>query len=463
MAVTNEPGFGPSEPQLINDRYEVQRVLGRGASATTYLARDTTTDRQVAVKALKASALDDWKQLELFEREARVLGGLRHHGVPELHAFFEHDAGEGKGLELYLAMEWIDGDSLLSRIKDGPRLDHTEVMQLASDVLDVLIYLHGRSPPVYHRDIKPSNIVLRRDGTPVLIDFGGVCDGWRKPSDSGDTIVGTAGYMPPEQYMGQVGPWSDLYALGATLLHALTGRAPAEHDFAAGRLELPAELELPPRLRHFVDAALAPAPRNRPQTALLARRILMSDEAPSAKAVSIERPPLPARVLLNLGPAPRDPAGRHAVLYQSMRGKFGYGWGCALHVIALATTIAAGAVTKSFAAVVGALVLWWAAGKILGAYEKHADAKLPPDGTPGARLFIHGRYAVAEVTERKQVESGFKLSYRFDADGRMLTGELATDMVRGLANPPGTHFGVLWSQERPEDHHKIVEDLASGQ
>ncbi len=148
-----------------------------------------------------------------------MLGGLRHHGVPELFEFFELDAGLGKGLELYLAMEWIDGVSLQARLEEGPRLDPTEVMQLASDVLDVLIYLHGRSPPVFHRDIKPSNIVIRTDGTPVLIDFGGVCDGWRKASDSGDTIVGTTGYMPPEQYMGQVGPWSDLYALGATLLH----------------------------------------------------------------------------------------------------------------------------------------------------------------------------------------------------------------------------------------------------
>lgn len=468
-------GIVVAEAALIHDRYEVLRVLGRGASATTYLARDNVSGRHLALKALHTRSLAEWKQFELFEREARVLGGLRHHGVPELFEFFELDGGGGKGLELYLAMEWIDGVSLQARLSNGPRLDHTEVMQLASDVLDVLIYLHGRSPPVYHRDIKPSNIVIRQDGTPVLIDFGGVCDGWRKPSDSNDTIVGTTGYMPPEQYMGQVGPWSDLYALGATLLHVLTGRPPAEHDFGSGRHALPADIDVPARLRRFVDAVLAPAPRDRPQTPLEARRILMSDAGapdatlPAASALGggseaqATASRAPERRLYDPGPAPRDPAGPHAVLYTKMRGKFSYPWGCLLHLVALAATLIAGGATEQPAVVVAMIAVWWGAARVKHTLEEAVDAKLPADGLPGARLFIHGRYAIAEVTERKQVESGFKLAYRFDADGKQVTGELATAMLQGIANPPGTRFGVLWLEGDPDKHHKFEGDLASGE
>jgi serine/threonine protein kinase len=88
--------------------------------------------------------------------------------------------------------------------------------------------LHARVPPVLHRDIKPANVILRPDGAPVLVDFGAVRTVFRAAAEGGSTVVGTFGYMPFEQYMGQASPASDLYALGATLLHVITGRGPAE-------------------------------------------------------------------------------------------------------------------------------------------------------------------------------------------------------------------------------------------
>ncbi len=170
-----------------------------------------------------------------------------------------------------------------------------------------------------------------------------------------------------------------------------------------------------------------------------------------------------ARTLYDPGPTPRDPAGPHAALYQKMRGKFSYSWGCLVHIIGLVSVVAGAAATESYF-VGGALIaIWWGAARVKRAFEAHVDAGLPADVLPGARLFIHGRYAVAEVTERKQVESGFKLAYRFDADGTTVTGELATPVLKGIANPPGTRFGVLWSGDRPETHHKLEEDLASGE
>jgi len=464
----------------VGGRFRLERVLGRGAAATTWLATELGTERRVAVKTLHARSLEDWKQLELFEREARVLGGLRHHGVPELISTVEEDRGQGA--EIHLVMEWIEGRSLAEHIRSGPRLGEVEVMQLASDLLDVLVYLHGRAPPVFHRDIKPSNIIVRDDGSPVLIDFGGVCDGWRASqphSVDGATIVGTAGYMPPEQYLGQVGPWSDLYALGATLLHLVTGRAPADQDFSSGRLEVPDGQGVSPRLVRLMKALLAPAPRDRPQSASAARTILMSDlaeargstHAGSAPAVrdgstfessagSVERV---ARKLRDLGAPPRDPRGKHEQVYKLMRGRYSHPAGCLLHVLFLAGLIT-GLGLKSPLAAVLTVLGWIASAKVLGLYEQKHDARLPDDGTPGGRLFVHGLYAVAEVTARETSgESSMKLNYHFQTDSRQTIGashDVST--LVALANPPGTRLGVLYDAADPKDHYLIKDDLAPG-
>lgn len=466
--------------QVVGDRFRLERVLGRGAAATTWLATEMATERKVAVKTLHARSLEDWKQLELFEREARVLGSLRHHAVPELIATVEED--HGRGAEVHLVMEWIDGRSLGERMRLGPRLGEVEVMQLASDLLDVLVYLHGRAPPVFHRDIKPSNIILRDDGSPVLIDFGGVCDGWRASNPhavDGATIVGTAGYMPPEQYLGQVGPWSDLYALGATLLHLVTGRAPADHDFASGRLEVPEGLGVSPRFVRLLKALLAPAPRDRPQSAGEARAILMSDApvpraaAPVATQVvrdesTIERPVIKvdravARKLRELGPPPRDPRGKHAQVYKLMRGRYSHPAGCLLHVVFLAGLVTTAALESALAAVL-TLLAWIASAKALGVVERRRDASLPDDGTPGGRLFVHGLYAVAEIKHREgSGDSSMKLNYRFETvSGQGISGSHGVSTLVALANPPGTKLGVLYDAANPKDHYLVKDDLAPG-
>jgi hypothetical protein len=155
------------------------------------------------------------------------------------------------------------------------------------------------APPLYHRDIKPSNIVLRRSSAPVLVDFGGVCHGWRPEQSGGSTVTGTYGYVPPEQLMGRVSPQSDLYALGATLLYVVTGREPTDFDFDGGRLSVPDEIDLRPSLRRAIDAMLAPAPRDRPRTAKQVRAVLLG--------AAVEAPSAPSRALV---PARRADASR---------------------------------------------------------------------------------------------------------------------------------------------------------
>jgi serine/threonine protein kinase len=277
--------------RVIAERYEVVRVLGEGASARTLLCRDLEAERDVALKELHVAHMDDWKRLELFEREAKVLAGLRHHAIPEIFDSIELE--EDGRVVLILVQELIDGLSLDRRMEEGPTLGQTELIQLTLGVLDVLEYLHGRSPPVYHRDIKPSNIIVRPTGAPVLVDFGSVTHGWRPAGAAGSTVTGTFGYMPPEQLLGQVGPTSDLYALGATLLHLLTGRSPTDFSFDSGRIEVPEELPAPAAMRQLVCALLEPAPNKRPATVKDARAILLGQGGGKSTALLRvdDRPP----------------------------------------------------------------------------------------------------------------------------------------------------------------------------
>jgi serine/threonine protein kinase len=318
---------------LIDGRYRPTRVLGEGSFARTLACLDLASgQRPVALKELRVQGVGDWKPVELFEREALVLESLRHHGIPEIYRHFESKDASGR-LCLYLAMELIEGPSLLEELSGGRRLGDVELSELALSLLDILEYLHARVPPVYHRDIKPSNIVRRTSGAPVLVDFGGVCHGWRPPQ-GGSTVTGTFGYMPPEQLLGQVSASSDLYALGATLLHLASGRAPTELSYDSGRLLLPPETAVNPAVRHLIDALLSPAPRERPPSALAARRLLLGalQHQPAA-------PPYPSAALaqrrenalvrmprsgggrpemVDVGPPPRDPAGPLADVYTNL-------------------------------------------------------------------------------------------------------------------------------------------------
>ena len=183
-------------PRVIKDRYQVIRGLGKGSSAETLLCLDLQEDRRVAVKELHFQHLDDWKHLDLFAREARVMAMLDHRGIPKV---FEFLRDQGEEATLFLVQEYVEGVSLEGRMVEGPLLGEEEVFDLTLGLLDVLEYLHSRTPPVLHRDIKPSNILVRDDGSPVLIDFGGVCFGWRPPDHTGTTVGPrrTSGHVPP--------------------------------------------------------------------------------------------------------------------------------------------------------------------------------------------------------------------------------------------------------------------------
>ena len=226
----------------------------------------------VALKELVFALVPTAQQLDAFEREARLLGSVSHPQIPRLIDSFRE--GEGPSLRLYLAQELVEGEPLSSRIG----IDESEARIIARQLLNILRYLHERG--IVHRDVKPANVLRRPDGTLALVDFGAAraVEG----VTHGATLVGTFGYMPPEQLGGTVDATADLYALGATLVHLVGRKAP--EDILGPDLELRLDhLNVSPGFRAFlsrltarkrasrpasaVEALLAldaPAPRNRP-------------------------------------------------------------------------------------------------------------------------------------------------------------------------------------------------------
>ncbi|HET9014108.1 MAG TPA: serine/threonine-protein kinase [Thermomicrobiaceae bacterium] len=206
---------------VLEDRYEVQRVIGQGGMSTVYAARDlrfSHVERLCAVKEMFIRERDDHhrvSQISNFEREAALLATLSHPAIPKIYDYFS------RGGLVYLVLEFVDGtdlERLLGR-SDEPLSEQT-LIDWALQILDVLSYLHEHQPdPIVFRDLKPSNVMLRTDGTITLIDFG--IARTFQPMQRG-TMIGTEGYAPPEQYRGTAEPRGDIYALGATLHHLST-------------------------------------------------------------------------------------------------------------------------------------------------------------------------------------------------------------------------------------------------
>ncbi|WP_437286467.1 serine/threonine protein kinase [Sorangium sp. So ce406] len=248
-----------AEPsQALRDgRYVITRVLGEGAQGHTLEAVDKRVGKLVAIKRFQIRGASSWKGVELAEREARVLASLSH---PSLPAYIDHFEEDGA---LYLVMEKIDGESLGAVRRRRAVLGRDEIVRFLRDASGVLDYLHGRAPPVIHRDIKPNNVIRRPDGSFAIVDFGAVRD--RLRPEGGSTVVGTFGYMAPEQFQGRALPASDVYAVGATALCLLTGEEPENLPHRGLAIDVPAALggRADPRLVRALSAMLEPDPERR--------------------------------------------------------------------------------------------------------------------------------------------------------------------------------------------------------
>ncbi|MBN2382794.1 protein kinase [bacterium] len=300
------------------EQYRVKAMLGKGAFAETYLAEDKHGQRQVAVKVFHPPLVDTWKSYELFEREVAILKALDHPGIPEIYDYFEVSEPSRSA---YLIMEYLEGETLAGMIERKQTLDPQTSIDVFTRLLDIVEYLHGRTPPVLHRDIKPANIIIRKTGMPALIDFGSVRVVFQKPDEKSSTIIGTHGYMPYEQYLGQASPSSDLYALAATFLEVLTGRPPAEFLSSKGVIEVPDGLTCGPHFAGILKKMLAHAMDQRFQSVAEVRRALYAPLLKPTEAVSLTA--LPAETALTIPAGPRAIEGQLETFYEQCVGSFG--------------------------------------------------------------------------------------------------------------------------------------------
>jgi serine/threonine protein kinase len=226
MANTGTSGALSNEPltsgTVLQNRYEIERLLGGGGMGMVYLAHDhRLANRPCAVKEMVDHFIDQQQRIEAndyFAREADTLAQLKHAAIPAITDRFDDQNRH------YLVMEYVEGRNLEEEIavRGGP-LPEGLIIDIARQLCEVLAYLHGSTPPVVYRDMKPSNVMLTPKGRVVLVDFG--IARLFKSARKG-TMIGTLGFAPPEQYQGVVDPRSDIYSLGATLHYVLTGRDP---------------------------------------------------------------------------------------------------------------------------------------------------------------------------------------------------------------------------------------------
>jgi ankyrin repeat protein len=277
-------------PQNSVKHYQIKKLLGEGGSSTTYEAIDLKTNQRVALKALSLQKMNEWKVLELFEREANVLSKLNHPGIPRYLDYFYVDTPDNRCF--YIVQELAQGQSLASLVENGWHAREPEIQRIATQILEILVYLHSQTPPVIHRDIKPENIVFKspinshkpKDLAVCLVDFGAVQNTYYNTLMRGSTVVGTYGYMAPEQCLGQAVPATDLYGLGATLLYLLTHRSPAELPTNILEKDFRSQIQISSAFANWLEKMIASDVENRFQSAKEALELLRNPRIFSVKS-----------------------------------------------------------------------------------------------------------------------------------------------------------------------------------
>ncbi len=215
--------------EIIDKKYEIIRVLGQGGVSTVYLGRHITLGTERAIKEVCRNDCEKYEELrQQCIREADILKSLNHPGLPEIiDIIIEKDF-------LLIIMEYIPGCTLKALMEIHGAMEEEMVVDWGRQLCNVLSYLHTRTPPVIYRDLKPANVMRRPDGKIILIDFGTARE-YRNTVAWEDTVcLGTRGYAAPEQYAadGQTDERTDIYCLGVTLYHLLTGKNPEQPPYA---------------------------------------------------------------------------------------------------------------------------------------------------------------------------------------------------------------------------------------
>lgn len=254
---------------LLAERYRIVKRIGGGGMGSVYRAEDRNlANRTVAVKEMIEMFADESareKAIEDFRRESELLARLEHPSIPTIYDYF-FDQSRGR---YYLVMKYIDGGDLAMRQKEaGGKVDELTVTQWAIQICDVLDFIHSQDPPIIYRDLKPANLMIdSRSNRIMLVDFG-IARFVAPQQQKGVTAIGTMGYAPPELFAGNVEPRSDIYSLGATMFHLLTGVDPQDNpllvfDFARNPRPRQINPDLSVHMEEMLCRAVEYKPENR--------------------------------------------------------------------------------------------------------------------------------------------------------------------------------------------------------
>ena len=212
---------------LVDGKYKILNKIGQGGMSVVYLAMNERANKQWAIKEVRKDGVQNFEVVKQgLIAETEMLKKLSHPNLPSII-----DVIDGDGTFL-IVMDYIEGRHLESVAKEYGAQSQEDVIEWAKQLCDVLSYLHSRKPPIIYRDMKPSNVMLKPDGKVMLIDFGTARE-FKENSVADTTCLGTQGYAAPEQYggHGQTDARTDIYCLGATLYHLLTGHNPSEPPY----------------------------------------------------------------------------------------------------------------------------------------------------------------------------------------------------------------------------------------
>lgn len=244
---------------VIEGKYEILKEIGRGGMSVVYLANDTHLNRNWAVKEVRkrGNGKNDEIVVNSLLAEANMVKRLDHPALPRIVDIIDN------GSTLYIVMDFIEGESLDKILNEYGAQPEDKVIEWAMQICDVFSYLHSQKPPIIYRDMKPANLMLKPNGNISIIDFG-IAREYKEQNLADTTVLGTKGYAPPEQYSGQTDPRSDIFALGMTMHHLLTGVDPRNGEpYAPVRQWNP---ELSEGIEAIINKCVEPAAENRYQS-----------------------------------------------------------------------------------------------------------------------------------------------------------------------------------------------------
>lgn len=243
---------------VIDGKYEILTEIGRGGMSIVYLAMDTHLNKQWAVKEIrkKGNGKNDEVVVNSLLAEANLMKRLDHPALPRIVDIIDN------GVTIFVVMDYIEGESLDKILAEYGAQPEELVIGWAKQLCDALSYLHSQKPPIIYRDMKPANVMLKPEGNIKIIDFG-IAREYKELSLADTTVLGTKGYAPPEQYSGQTDARSDIYALGMTMHHLLTGIDPRTGEtYAPVRMWNP---EVSEGMEMIIDKCVQPAAEHRYQ------------------------------------------------------------------------------------------------------------------------------------------------------------------------------------------------------